>query len=179
MTIVTYDIQELTNQTGVSRRTIYFYVQQGLLPPPQGAGLAAHYTENHLLRLRLIPILRQQGLRLDEIRQKFQAMSTEELRQAVQTTAQPPAARARPGLPVLPGILPGWDQQRYTHYSLPGGITLAVPESASPADRQRVDLLLQAARQIFGGANPTNPPFVYLDSGQNPEKPDDGDSQPA
>ncbi len=44
MTVDTYDIQELVAQSGVPRRTIYFYVQQGILPPPEGAGLAAHYT---------------------------------------------------------------------------------------------------------------------------------------
>ena len=65
------DIQALVSQSGVPRRTIHFYVQQGILPPPQGAGLAASYNEEHLLRLRLIPVLRREGLRLDEIRQRF------------------------------------------------------------------------------------------------------------
>ena len=32
----TYDIQELVGASGVPRRTVYFYVQQGLLPPPSG-----------------------------------------------------------------------------------------------------------------------------------------------
>ena len=61
-----YDIQELVDLSGISRRNIYFYVQQGVLPAPQGAGLAARYGEEHLLRLRLIPLLRQDGLRLDQ-----------------------------------------------------------------------------------------------------------------
>ena len=63
MTVKTYDIQELVTQSGVPRRTIYFYVQQGILPPPEGAGLAAHYNEEHLLRLQLIPLMRGQGQR--------------------------------------------------------------------------------------------------------------------
>src|SRR5512133_1278980 len=83
MVDTTYDIQDLVNVSGVPRRTVYFYVQQGVLPPPEGAGLAARYGEDHLLRLRLIPVLRQQGLRLDEIRARFAKMSADEMRQAL------------------------------------------------------------------------------------------------
>ena len=39
------DIQELVNQSGVPRRTIYFYVQQGLLPPPEGAADASDLVQ--------------------------------------------------------------------------------------------------------------------------------------
>ena len=66
------DINELVEKSGVPRRTIHFYVQQGLLPPAEGAGLAARYSEEHLLRLAAIPVLRRRGLRLDEIRREFQ-----------------------------------------------------------------------------------------------------------
>src|SRR5512138_866984 len=90
----TYDIQELVTKSGVPRRTIYFYVQQGVLPPPEGAGLASHYNEEHLMRLRLIPMLRQQGLRLDEIRARFMQLSGEEMRAMLNTSrpaVMPPA----------------------------------------------------------------------------------------
>ena len=33
-----FTIQELVDLSGVPRRNIYFYAQQGILPPPQGAG---------------------------------------------------------------------------------------------------------------------------------------------
>src|SRR5919109_4051628 len=64
-----YTITELSELSGVNRRNIHFYVQQSLLPPPEGAGLGARYTDEHLLRLRAIPALRSRGLRLDEIRE--------------------------------------------------------------------------------------------------------------
>src|SRR5512142_645137 len=95
MSSKTYDIQELVSQSGVPRRTIYFYVQQGILPPPEGAGLAAHYGEDHLLRLQLIPRLRQQGLRLDEIRGRFANMSVDEMRGLLQASPPAPAPAAR------------------------------------------------------------------------------------
>ena len=176
MATATYDIQELTTETGVPRRTIYFYVQQGLLPPPQGAGLAAHYTEDHLLRLKLIPILRQQGLRLDEIREKFQGMDIAEMRRIAGAARQPGLGAARPEAPAPLNPIPGWGEQRYTHYSLPRGMTLAVPENVLPAERQRINLLLQAARKIFGAPIEK---VIHLDSGQPgqfPEKPEEEDS---
>ncbi len=156
MAIDTYDIQELVNQSGVPRRTIYFYVQQGILPPPEGAGLAAHYGEDHLLRLQLIPLLRQQGLRLDEIRARFAQMNVAEMRGLLQTSHPSPAPAPRsvhePAPPEWIGPPARWGEQRYTHYTLPAGITLTVPDNLSAADRQRLQQLLQAARQIFPGA---------------------------
>lgn len=155
------DIQELTSQSGVPRRTIYFYVQQGVLPPPQGAGLAASYNEEHLLRLRLIPVLRREGLRLDEIRQRFSHLNIEEMRRLLKN--EPEVKHTAPSLPVVPpsAVFPGapfrrapqagWDARPYTHYALPAGIFLAVPDQLSATDRQRLQLLLQAARQIFSG----------------------------
>ncbi len=175
----TYDIQELSGETGVPRRTIYFYVQQGVLPPPQGAGLAAHYTEDHLLRLKLIPVLRQQGLRLDEIREKFQGMSIDEMRQVAGSAGQLGQGPIRPEAPDLPGPFPGWGEQRYTHFSLPHGITLTVPDNILSGERQRIHLLLQAAGRIF---NAPRAKIIHLDSGQpgqTPVKPEEEDSHSA
>lgn len=182
-----YDIQELVTESGVPRRTVYFYVQQGILPPPQGAGLAAYYTGEHLLRLKMIPILRSQGLRLDDIRTRLAGMTLEEMETAVQAGLQPPAALkvhqpdewSQP-MPRKVGegpvALPGWNEQSYLHYQLPAGITVTAPAALNPADRQRLNLLLQAARQIFNGAGPVY--FALHNSlmGQEPgssTKPDD------
>jgi DNA-binding transcriptional MerR regulator len=155
------DIQALVSQSGVPRRTIYFYVQQGILPPPQGAGLAASYNEEHLLRLRLIPMLRREGLRLDEIRQRFGSLTVDEMRGLVEkepvedhiplVAPPPPAPGVSPGMPFRHSPLAGWVARSYTHYALPAGILLAVPDQLSPDDRRRLQLLLQAARQIFSG----------------------------
>jgi DNA-binding transcriptional MerR regulator len=146
-----YDIQKLVHASGIPRRTIYFYVQQGILPPPQGAGLAAYYSEDHILRLRLIPLLRQQGLRLDEIRERFANMSEDEMRKALDNSPVRTTQVQQRSIRELPE-LPGWRAaQRYTHHQLPAGISLVVPDALAAADQQRVQLLLQAARQIFSG----------------------------
>ena len=64
-----YTIDELTRMTGVSRRTVRFYVQRGLLPPPAGRGRGRHYREEHLLGILRIQDLKRAGKSLDEVKQ--------------------------------------------------------------------------------------------------------------
>jgi DNA-binding transcriptional MerR regulator len=66
-----YGIDELANLVGVSRRTVRFYVQQGLLQPPLGVGRGKHYGPEHLARLRAVKALQVQGLSLDDVRRKI------------------------------------------------------------------------------------------------------------
>ena len=62
-------IGELAGRAGVSRRTIRYYVEIGLLPPPEGAGRAAGYTAEHLRRLEVVKDLQAARLTLDEIKE--------------------------------------------------------------------------------------------------------------
>ncbi len=64
-----FSIGELARRAGVTRRTIRYYVEMGLLPPPGGAGRAARYTADHLSRLEQIRALQAQRLSLEEIRE--------------------------------------------------------------------------------------------------------------
>jgi len=63
-----YDIEALAEKAGVTRRTVRFYVQTGLLPPPNGAGRGARYDEGHLRRLLEIGEQKGNGRTLDDIR---------------------------------------------------------------------------------------------------------------
>ena len=166
----TYDIQQLVTASGVPRRTIYFYVQQGLLPPPNGAGLAAHYTEDHLLRLRMIPTLRDQGMRLDEIRTRFTGMSADEMRSVLANKRLTPVITQPEQVINYP---PALSEQSYVHYQLSSGISLVVPSNLDLSTRQKVTLLLQSARQILNGRSL---PIAHLDvrqPGSSDETPDD------
>ena len=132
-----YTIQDLCDRTGLPRRTIHFYTGQDLLLPPVGAGPGAYYTAEHLARLRLIPLLRRQGLRLDEIRQKFHSLQPEQFISLLTSLEQP----IQPPEPLR--------GESYIHYSLPGGIQLAVPAGLNAARRSQVLDLLAAAQKIF------------------------------
>jgi DNA-binding transcriptional MerR regulator len=63
----TYSIGELAEAAGVSRRTVRFYVQQGLLPAPEGLGRGAHYLAAHLGVLLRIKQMQLDGVPLGEI----------------------------------------------------------------------------------------------------------------
>ncbi len=151
MAEIEYTIQELCDASGVARRNIYFYTQQGILPPPEGAGLAARYREVHLLRLRAIPVLRSQGLRLDDIRKRLQSETEEGLRQigghpAVVREAQ---MLYSPGsIPLLEArtVMPGRSMEQF---DLPGGVRIIAPSVMTPPESRRLSRLLEAARKIY------------------------------
>lgn len=59
---------DLADLGGVIRRTVRYYVQEELLPPPHGVGRGNHYGPEHLERLLKIKTLQDGGRTLDEIR---------------------------------------------------------------------------------------------------------------
>jgi len=75
-----FDLNDLCQQSGVTARTVRYYVQQGLLPSP-GLGAGARYGAGHLARLRLIRRLQSEHLPLAEIRRRIEALDDD----AVQT----------------------------------------------------------------------------------------------
>ena len=64
-----YAIGDLADLGGVSRRTVRYYVQEGLLPAPLGVGRGNHYGREHLDQLLRVKALQEAGRTLDEIRQ--------------------------------------------------------------------------------------------------------------
>ncbi len=82
-----YDLAELSDRAGVSQRTVRYYIQQGLLPSPETRGPGAHYSAEHLDRLRLIRRLQKEHLPLAEIRRRLEELGPREIRELVE---QPP-----------------------------------------------------------------------------------------
>jgi DNA-binding transcriptional MerR regulator len=70
----TTDIKGLSEATGVSVRTIRYYLAENLLPPPQGRGSAAVYGAGHRNRLCLIRQLQDAHLPLAAIRRQLEAL---------------------------------------------------------------------------------------------------------
>ena len=111
---VRYGVEELADllnreisdpRDEVSRRTIRYFVQEGLLQEPYGRGRGKHYGPEHLQRLREIRDLQKKGLSLSEVRDwlarsgRPQA-AAEAARSAV--VQRPASAWTR--LEVLPGV---------------------------------------------------------------------------
>lgn len=74
-----YLISDLADLAGVSPRTIRYYTEEGLIPQPEVDGKYAYYTSNHLTRLNLIKVLKDNFLPLKEIRLLLSGMSDEEI----------------------------------------------------------------------------------------------------
>ena len=68
-TVPIYNVESLARKAGVSRRTIHYYVQRGLLPRPEGGGRGHYYTETHLERIRLIQNWHDQGVPLEKMKE--------------------------------------------------------------------------------------------------------------
>jgi hypothetical protein len=59
-----YSIGELAELTGVSRRTVHFYVQRRLIDPPLGRGRGRHYDAGHVRQIREVRALQRLGVPL-------------------------------------------------------------------------------------------------------------------
>jgi len=69
-------IGELAREAGVSRETIHFYLREGLLPPATKVNArVSHFTDAHLVRLRVIKAFQQAHIPLARIRGQLEGMS--------------------------------------------------------------------------------------------------------
>jgi DNA-binding transcriptional MerR regulator len=99
-----YTVGELADLGGVTRRTVRYYVQEGLIPPPEGLGRGAHYRREHLDALLRVKAMQERGLLLDDIRLALSSSARDAARE------RPAAARShwtrievRPGLEIHVG----------------------------------------------------------------------------
>jgi DNA-binding transcriptional MerR regulator len=90
-----YTMADLEAETGLSARTIRFYIAQGLLPAARGRGVGATYGPSHLLRLKAIGLLKNDNTPLDQIRQRLQDMHDAELAAMLEVETAPPEDRWR------------------------------------------------------------------------------------
>jgi DNA-binding transcriptional MerR regulator len=89
-----YTLNELTEAAGVSVRTVRYYIAEGLLPPPIGAGPGSAYTQGHLDRLQVIGRMKASYLPLREIRRHLAGLSDQEVRALAAETVEDQADAA-------------------------------------------------------------------------------------
>jgi DNA-binding transcriptional MerR regulator len=130
-----YGIAELAELGGVTRRTVRYYVQRGLLPTPLGTGRGPHYTQAHLERLIHIRTLQETGVPLSEIAARLDGV--------IQTPASPPE--------VLP------ERHIWTRFALADGVELHVRAGAASFQPSQLARLVEAARQILGLQTASHP----------------------
>lgn len=84
-----YAIGDLAALGGVSRRTVRYYVQERLLPPPLGVGRGHHYAAEHLQQLLRVKAMQAAGRTLDEIRRTLGRKRAPESVRAADVDAPP------------------------------------------------------------------------------------------
>jgi DNA-binding transcriptional MerR regulator len=119
-------VGELAERGGVSRRTVRFYVQRGLLPPPHGGGRGSFYDAEHLARLVAIRQLQEDGLPLEQVQARL--------------------ASGPPPLPAEPAPAPAAETWR--RHALGPGVELLVRDGALPADL--LAALLHTSQALLG-----------------------------
>lgn len=126
----TYSLSELTDEAGVSVRTVRYYIAEGLLPPPVAAGPRSHYTRTHLDRLRLIERMKSAYLPLKEIRRRLTTLDDGEVRRLAAPSHTSPPRPASPA-PARPTDSASSYIARLLHREQP--ISQSPPVAAMPA----------------------------------------------
>jgi DNA-binding transcriptional MerR regulator len=65
----TFTLDELCSLTDLTKRTVRYYMQLGLVERPIGETRAAHYTSRHLEQLLRVKQLTEAGVSLERIRE--------------------------------------------------------------------------------------------------------------
>ncbi len=172
-----YDLTELCALTGVTPRTVRYYIQQGLLRSAAQPGPGVKYDDGHLARLRLIRRLQREHLPLAEIRRRLEALDDQAVAEAVaQPDGSPDAALdyvhgllARSGSPPLarrpvppappatgssataaaPARPTSGERSQWERIRLTRDVELHVRRPLSREDNRRVERLLQEARRVL------------------------------
>jgi DNA-binding transcriptional MerR regulator len=147
-----YRISELAEKSGVTRRTIHYYMARGLLPPPDGAGLGTTYREEHLARILLIKRWQDAFWPLEQIKKHLTSMTYEQVQEMLgRNGIEPPPteggeAGSPPTAPTPPTPIPmiqlGVTYQRIV---IAHGVELHVPAQDSKAQ--------QLAEQLYAYAD--------------------------
>lgn len=113
---VKYSLDELCTLVGLPKRTLRFYIQNGLLDRPEGAKRGAYYLQRHLEQLLEIQKWQKAGLSLERIKELLAGPSG----------PLPPPRRRRPG-----------DVEVWSHLYLGDGIELHIePRQANLSPEQ-------------------------------------------
>lgn len=91
-----YAVGDLATLGGVSRRTVRYYVQEGLIPVPEGLGRGNHYGPAHLEALLRVKAMQEHGQTLDDIRRSLQGRAGPVGRTGLPRSPGPAAPPAEP-----------------------------------------------------------------------------------
>jgi DNA-binding transcriptional MerR regulator len=133
---------ELCEISGVAPRTVYYYIQQSLLPHPAARGRGTRYEHRHLKLLQLIRLLQTGGHSLADIRRRLATLSDAQVAQEVAGASRAAAAQARE----QPS---GPDRSQWERVVLARDIEVHVRRPLALQRSKRVERIVKAARRIL------------------------------
>ena len=148
-----YTIQELSELTGFSRRTIRYYIQEGLLEPPAGRGRGGYYYDSHLQLLSKIRGLQRQGLNLSSIAQILREAEAETL-DTIKINIEKKSLLSKFHCEVIAEAIPeetpqSPSRQVWIQYPLADGIALNVRRDIDIQQRKKIDQILRLADALI------------------------------
>jgi DNA-binding transcriptional MerR regulator len=141
------DLAELSKASGVSPRTIRYYIHQGLLPSPGKRGRGARYDRALLPRLQLIQLLQRDAWPLVKIAQHMSELDDEAVRRELAGSRKREAGSGGSVLPRTSDLGPRTSLWRRVRVD--PTLEINVRTTLSGKRRKRVDRLIESARQIF------------------------------
>ena len=140
---IRYAVGDLAELGGVTRRTVRFYVQEGLIPPPLGRGRGRHYTRTHLERLLEVRALQERGLALDAIRGRLR-------HEPIEPAAPPPASDLETGTESeAESPLSAEARSSWTRIQITPGLELHVSRDWRVPPPHQLSRLAETCRRIF------------------------------
>jgi len=129
-----------------SARSVRFYVANGLLDRPEGAGTSATYNYRHLLQLLAIKIRQREGQTLEAIKREMREVSGDSLERRVATSLAPALLGAGDA------TAPRREEAPATWRRLPvsDGIELHVREDSPAARDDALTAMREAVRAALG-----------------------------
>ena len=125
-----YSLDELCSLTDFSKRTVRFYMQEGLVDRSEGQRKGAYYLEKHLLQLLEIKKWQQAGLSLDRIKDIMKGENDDE--------------NIPPIKPQQPGSLEVW-----SHLNIADGVQLQIEPNRSDLTPEQIRKLLKSVMSHY------------------------------
>jgi len=165
-------LKDLCEESGVSERTVRYYMAQGIIPPAPRSGPGVRYPRAHVTRLRLIRKWQEANLPLEQIRKQLADLDDVEVERLFQSQA-PKAARepeaggraldyvrkalgmssaATPApsqMPLIPATEVPVARSQWERYVVDEDVEIHVKRPLSHLKNRRVDALIQEARRLL------------------------------
>lgn len=122
-----FSLDELCKLVDLSRRTIRYYIQMGLVDRPEGETRAAHYTNTHLDQLLQVRKWTDAGVSLDRVRELVGGGETE----------VPPRARGA-------GTIEVW-----SHLVVADGVEVNLEPSRAELSPEQVRAFFRGVKQVY------------------------------